>query len=160
MSLLGAVKNAVQSTVKQVEQKVTQTAAQVKEQAPSAPARARDAFTQLPRPQVQLRGDCMGASGSLELKGVKLAAFKVGVAGVRVSDFNSSIGNDQKGLGGSTHILGREVGLHLKAVDGQATLGAVDLEMAGEEYVMGMVPQAPSPIPMLVYAGKDRDGEG
>lgn|GEM_PF-2824323 len=121
----------MQNTVKPVERKVSQPSAQVKEQAPSSPARARDAFTQLPRPQVQLRGDCLGVGGSVELKGLKLAALEVGVAGVRVSDFNSSIGNDQKGLGGSTHILGREVGVHLKAVEGQATLAALDVEVAG-----------------------------
>ena len=65
-----------------------------------------------------------------------------------------------KGTGGSYRLEGHELGVHLKANEGPATLGVIDVEFAGLEIATGVVPAAPVPLPMGVYAGKDRDGEG
>lgn len=65
-----------------------------------------------------------------------------------------------KGTGISQRFEGRQYGVHFRVQDGAATLGSVSVEARGREVVLGLVPAAPTPLPMIVYAGVDRDGEG
>ncbi len=65
-----------------------------------------------------------------------------------------------KGIGASAQVGGHQYGVHFKAQDGAARLGSISVEARGREVVFGLVPAAPSPLPMVVYSGVDRDGEG
>jgi hypothetical protein len=153
MGLLSAVTSRVQTAVRAVEQKVEQVRPQAS--APSA-ATVRDTFSAAPKPKLDLQG----GTAALSVAGVSLGSVTVGLGGLNVRAGGDSVDIDgKKGVGGSTHVLGVKVGAHLKTSDGAAVLGAVAVECAGKEVAMGLVPAAPAPLLMVVYAGKARDAQ-
>jgi hypothetical protein len=161
MSFLGAVTQAVQSTVKQVEQ----TVAQVKAAAPAPPSlpKIRDAFEQAPRPKLDLgaRMDSNGLSASLNLHvgraSLPIAAFTVGLAGTTVSDGRTTAGFTAKeGLGVSTKLFGDTLGVQLKQCEGAATLGVIDVKAGGTESALGMVAGPVTPQMTPIYLGDER----
>ena len=162
MSFLGAVTNAVQNVVTQVQQTVEE---KTTPRAPAAPSFStiRDAFEQAPRPKLDLgaRADGGGLNASLDLQlggaRVKLASFSASLAGVTASDALGTAGFTAKdGYTASTKLFGDTLGVSFRAVDGPATLGAVSVKAGGQECAMGIVPAAPAPLPELVYTGKER----
>lgn len=140
-SIRSSVQQAVQTTKQTVQKATAETAKAAKQQA--------DSFA-LPRTSVRLQA------------GDQFVAFQMTPEeGIRVR--NSTTSYDlvsRKGTGVSHHVGGREFGVHVRATEGAATLGVVDVEAAGRQVVLGMVPAAPTPLPMVVSAGADRDGEG
>ena len=80
--------------------------------------RACDTFEQAPKPKVALTANASGV--------------RLDLGPVRIDS------NAQKGTGGSLHLDGHELGLHVK-LEGAATLGAVDAEILGQEGRLGVI---------------------
>ncbi len=161
MSLFGAVTNAVHNVVNTTTQKVQDVVAEVKakvEDAPSFAGHARDTFEQASRKvDLGVRADANGIRASVHVAGQSFGGFSVGPVGARVSDGTTTLDLfTRDGLGGSTKTPFGKVGAHFKGTDGPATLGAVSFVAGGQEYVLGMVPAAPAPLPLPIYLGKDR----
>jgi hypothetical protein len=117
----------------------------------------KDTFERAPAPQVNLRGDASGVSGSAQIGNFTMASFSVGVAGVRFTDAakNTAENTARDGLGWKNERLG--VGVHLTMNEPGATLGAINVEANGQELVVGMVPAAPAPMPVPLYFGTKRE---
>lgn len=152
MSLVNTIRNAVNN--------ITQSAPS----APSNPAEAatavvnavKDTFQSAPTPQVSLRADANGVRGSAQVGQFTMASFKVGVGGVQFTDAakNTTGNTTRDGLGWKNEHLG--IGVHLTMTEPGATLGAVNVQANGQEGVVGLVPAAPSPLPMPMYFGPTR----
>lgn len=153
MNLFSSVTNAVRSAVRSTEPSpvsIDRVPAGVTTVPLPRPALAGDTFEQLPRPRVDL-----GASGLHASLG--LASVSADAAGVTVTAARFTAEQTQKrGVGVSTEVFGDTLGAHFKVQDGPATLGAVSLKAGGQELSIGIMPAAPMPLPVPVYAGKER----
>lgn len=131
MSFMSRVKQRVQTAVNTVRAGPKPSAPTPKQ--PDAGA-LRDAFeASLPRAKVELSGGCTVTVGEVS-------------AGQTVKGGSSL----------STTAFGDTLGVSFKTNEGPATLGAVGVKAGGRELVMGLVPAAPSPLPLVVYAGAER----
>jgi len=152
MSFIGAVTNAAKTVVQTVTSQAPNPPAPPTSAPPPPPV--RDVFERMPQPKVELRAD---GNGQVSVGKTTLASFSVGFGGVKLTSGGNTLeSTSRNGLGGSTHVHGTKVGVHFKGNDGPATLGAISVVVKDTEVSLGMVPAAPSPLPMIAYAGKDR----
>lgn len=77
--------------------------------------------------------------------------------GVKVSVGKAEAHVTPRAQGASVRHGEDTFGASFRVIDGAATLGAVALKVGKLEVSQGLVPAAPCPLPLVVYAGKPRD---